>query len=290
MGWLLQGAILVAVGVVLRRLLHMGGPRLRQYHGPALLNREQARIYDLVVRDVEGEAAILGIALNQAIEERNSSNSRVAWRFVQLAASEWDRLAGTMVTLLSQMSKYLPVALVDSPVHRMRPERFKSKSMIDHVRLHQILAQFVLRSKLRFQLHLRVLRQAVEVLTAEFWHLHKTAECSEARPPEFWEHLDLYSHDLDLLAKQTLLAMRALLPGLSKGELRNFSIGLHAQVPRLALLDDPGEGKTLPSPASSPAGFVLAPGVTRSLPEIRRDVDAVQRATGEGNPRCTGFR
>jgi hypothetical protein len=260
MGWLLQGAILVAVGVVLRRLLHMGGPRLRPYHGPALLNREQARIYDLVVRDVEGEAAILGIALNQAIEERNSGNSKVAWRFVQLAASEWDRLAGTLVTLLSQMSKYLPVALVDSPVRRMRPERFKSKSMIDQVRLHQMLAQFVLRSKLRFQLHLRVLRRAVEVLTAEFWHLHKTAECSEAGPPEFWGHLDLYSHDLDLLAKETLLAMRALLPGVSEGELMAFSSELHAQSPRLALLDDPAQDKKLLSPASSPAVSICPQG------------------------------
>ncbi len=158
MSWLWQGAILVVVGVLLRRILHMNAPGLKSYNGLALLSREQARIYDLVVRDLEIEAAILGVALNDAIEEREAGNNEIAWRLVRLAASEWDRLAGATVTLLSQMSRYLPVARLDSP-RRMLPERFKSKTMVDYVRFHEMLTQFVFHSKLRFQLHLRVLRR-----------------------------------------------------------------------------------------------------------------------------------
>ncbi|HME01086.1 MAG TPA: hypothetical protein VKM93_27710 [Terriglobia bacterium] len=236
MSWLWQGAILVAVGVLLRRVLHMGASRLKSYNGLTPLNREQARIYDLVVRDLEIEAAILGVALNEAIEERKAGNNEVAWRLVRLAASEWDRLAGAAVTLLSQMSKYLPVARLDSPARCMLPERFKSKSMIDYVRLQEILTQFVLHSKLRFQVHLRVLRRAVETLTAEFRHLHQTAERPEVRALELWGRLDLYFHDLDLLTKETLLALRAFFPGLSEGELSRFRADLHAQLPRFELL------------------------------------------------------
>jgi len=237
MNWLWQGGVLVAVGVLLRRALHMDAPRPKTYNGLTLLSREQARIYDLVVRDLEIEATILGVALNEAIEERDSGNNENAWRLVLLAASEWDRLAGTTVTLLGQMSKYLPVARLDSPARRMQPERFKSKIMIDYVRLHEILPQFVFHSKLRFQLHLRVMRRAVEALTADFRHLHRIAERSAVRPLELWAHLDLYFHDLDLLTKETLLALRAFFPGLSEDELRKFGVDLHAQLPRFAPFD-----------------------------------------------------
>ena len=243
MSWLWEGGILILVGVLLRRALRMDAPRLRPYNGPTLLSREQTRIYDLVARDLEVEAAILGVALNEAMEERNSGNHDSAWLLVRLAASEWDRLAGTMVTHLSQMSKYLPVARLDSPARCRLSGRFKSKSMIDYVRLHEILPQFVFQSKLRFQLHLQVMRRAVEVLTADFRHLHRTGERSEARPLELWGRLDFCFHDLDLFAKETLLALRAFLPGLSEDELRNFAVDLYAQLPRLALFDETPEDK-----------------------------------------------
>src|SRR5208282_1765868 len=113
MTWLWQGGVLVAVGVLLRRALHMDASRLKSYNGLTLLSREPARIYDLVVRDLEIEATILGVALNEAIEERESGNNENAWLLVQLAASEWDRLGGSAVTLLSQMSKYLPAARLE---------------------------------------------------------------------------------------------------------------------------------------------------------------------------------
>ena len=242
MSWLWQGGVLVAVAVLLRRVLHMDAPRLESYNGLTLLKPGQARIYDLVVRDLEIEATILGVALNEAMEERDSGSHENACRLVQLAASEWDRLAGTAVTLLSQMSRYLPVARLDTP-RRMLPARFKSKTMVDYVRLHEILLQFVFHSKLRFQLHLRVLRRAVETLTAEFRNVHQTSERWEVLPLELWSRLDFCFHDLDLLTKETLLALRGFLPGLSEDELRKFGFDLQAQLPRFALFDPAAENR-----------------------------------------------
>jgi len=115
--------------------------------------------------------------------------------------------------------------------------------MVDYVRLHEMLTQFVFHSKLRFQLHLRVLRRAVETITAEFRHLNRTAEQAEVRPLELWGCLDLYFHDLDLLTKETLLALRAFVPALSENELRNFGVDLHAQLPRFTLFDETTERK-----------------------------------------------
>lgn len=142
------------------------------------------------------------------------------------------------------MSRYLPVAHVDPPA-RVHPERFKSKSMIDYVRLHEILPQFLIHSGLRFQLHLRLLRRAVETLRAEFQRLYQAGERSEVSPQELWGRLDPYFHDLDLLTIQTLLALRAFFPGLSKAELRKFGVELHCQVPWFALSDQTTESKGL---------------------------------------------
>jgi len=234
MSWLWEGGVLVAVGVLVRRALRMGMPKPEMCNGLTVLNCSQSRLFNHMLRDLEIETAILGVALNDAMEERDAGNAEIAWRLVMLGASEWDRLAATVVVLLNQISRYLPVSRLDSPVRRMHPDRFKSKSMIDYVRLHEILPQFVFHSKLRFQLHLRVLRRAVETLNTEFRLLHRTAERSAVRPLDLWGRLDFYFHDLDLLTKEALLALRSFLPGLSETELQNFDTDLHSQLPRLA--------------------------------------------------------
>jgi hypothetical protein len=246
MSWLWQVGILVVVGVLLRRILRMDAPRLRSYHGLTLLNRDQARIYDLLERDLQIEAAVLDVTLNDAMEERDAGNSEVAWQMVRLAASAWDRLAGTLVTLLSQMSRYLPLARVDPLVRRVHPERFRSKTMVYYMRLHQMLAQFVFRSRLKFQLNLGLLRRAVETLTAEFRHLHRATDRLGVRLPELWVRLDFHFHDFDLLTKETLLALRDFLPSLSENELKKFGVDLRGQMPRLAPFDETTENKQPP--------------------------------------------
>jgi hypothetical protein len=233
MTWVLQAGVLLAVGFLLRYALHMDAPKPRPRRGLPLLSRDREPIYEPVARDLEIEAGILGVSLNDAFEERDSGNAEIAWRLVRLSASEWSRLAETTTALLSVMAKYMPVARVSSPVRRLLPERFKSQNMIDYVRLHEMLQQFVFRSKLRFQLHVRILRRAVDTLSAEFRHLYRTAERSEERSPELWRLLDLHFHDLDLLMKETLLAYRTFLLALPDNELRNFATDLRAQLPRV---------------------------------------------------------
>jgi len=243
MTWLLEGMILVVVGALLRRVLRIDDPSRRLHQELTPLGCARARVFDGLAEHVQTNAGILAVVLNQAMEEGLAGNSELAWGLVQLGASQWGRLAGTVLALLSQMSKYLPVAAVYSPVRRMRPERFKSEKVIDCVSVHQALTQFVLHSRLRFQLHLRLLRRAVELLTAEFWLLNRTAERLEARPLEFWGRLDFYFHDLDLLSKETLLALHALFHGLSESEIKTFGADFHAQFPKLEPLDNAAVGE-----------------------------------------------
>jgi hypothetical protein len=104
--------------------------------------------------------------------------------------------------------------------------------MIDYVRTHELLEQLVFRSKLRFQLQLRMLRRAAETLSMEFRRAYRYADRTQDRPPELWNRLDFYFHDFDLIAKETLLSFRTLLLHLPHSSLPGFAADLRSLLQR----------------------------------------------------------
>lgn len=230
MKWVLGGLILVVVGAVLRRLLRIGVPVLPRPAGLVPLGEDREALYKPVGQEMETQSAILGISLNDAFEERDAGRQDIAWRLVRLSASEWDRLAEIVVGLLNVLSKHLPDLRAAVPTRSMVATRYKSRIMVDHFRMQEFLDRLVFRSKLRFQLQLRVLRRAAESLTAEFRRTYRYAERTEDRPPELWNRLDLYFHDFDLVTKETLLAFRAFLVCLPHPSLEKFASDLKTVV------------------------------------------------------------
>lgn len=211
MKWIMAFLVLGGVGLALRRLLRLNIDRSRSAGRLPPLSEDRVSIYQPIVLEIETQSAILGISLNDAFEERDAGNSEIAWRLVRLSMSEWDRLAEIVTLLLSHMTKHLGAAKIVVPTRTMGAHHFRSRVMVDYVRMHELLDQLVFQSRLRFQLHLRVLRRAVETLSAEFRRSYRYAERTGDRPPELWSRLDHYFHDLDLVAKEALLAFRALL-------------------------------------------------------------------------------
>ncbi len=232
MPWVVGGLVLVLIGSALRSLLRLGRHPNGRPAGLAPLDPEREAIYQPIALEVETQAAILGISLNDAFEERDSGKHEVAWRMVRLSVGEWNRLAELVTSLLKAAAKHLPRARVVIPVHGIVAHRFKSPTMIDYVRMHELLDQLVFNSRLRFQLHLRVLRRASETLTAEFRRAYRYAERTEDRPEELWKRLDLYFHDFDLVAKEALLAFRALLVCLQDPALTDMAADVKTAVGR----------------------------------------------------------
>ncbi|MBZ5562956.1 MAG: hypothetical protein LAP13_11130 [Acidobacteriia bacterium] len=210
MGWLLGGVILLGVGLGLRRLLSQAAPSPRA-RGMVPLSPDREAIYRPVALEAETQAAILGIALNDAFDERDAQHAEMAWRLVQLSAGEWDRLGELVTGLLEVLSKRLATARTVVPARTPGSDLFKSRVVIDHVRLHELLDQLVFSSRRRFQLQIRLLRGAVTTLSAEFRRTYRYGEQTRDCSTEVWTRLDLYFHDLDLVAKQALLALRALM-------------------------------------------------------------------------------
>jgi hypothetical protein len=232
MNWWVGGSILIVAGLFLRRFLNLGAPPQRPGAGWVPLRAERESVYQPVAQELETQCAILGISLNDAFDERGRGRSEIAWRLVRLCAGEWDRITELLAGLMGAVNKHLNDAEVVVPLRSMSAQRFKSRVMTDYFRMHELLDQLVFRSRTRFQLQVRGLRRAAETLTREFRRAYRYAERTEDRPPEFWQRLDLYYHDLDVLSKESLLAFRTFLACLPEEKLERFTAELEAVLRR----------------------------------------------------------
>ena len=212
MHWVAASVVLVFLGILLRWILKVGASRRpHQLSLSTPLGPAREDIYRPVAQEIVTQSAILGISLNEALEEKAAGQTETAWRLVCLAVSEWDRLSHVLSSIIQVMAKHAGGSQVAVPAPTVLASRFKTRTMSDFVRIHELFSQLVFRSRLRFQLHLRLLREACKTLGAEFLRAYRRAEHTGHCPPELWEGLDHYFHDLDLLAKETLITFRTLL-------------------------------------------------------------------------------
>jgi len=232
MGWVLGALALLIFGVVLRSILRLNLSALPRPAGLVSLGEEREALYQPVAQEIETQVTILGISLNDAFDERTAGNNEIAWRLVRLSASEWDRLAEILSLLTGAMAEQVSNARVAGPTRVLVSSHFKSRVMIDYVRTYELLEQLVFRARLRYQLQLRMLRRTVEMLSVEFRRAYRYADRTEDRPPELWDRLDVYFHDLDLISKEILLVFRGLLPALPHSALPELASSLKGIVQR----------------------------------------------------------
>ena len=175
------------------------------------LTADREAVFNSLSQEIETQCTILGITLNDAFDERHAGRTENAVRLVQLCAGEWERVDGMLRGLLKTIGARLGEAEVAIPLRGVSAHRFRSKTMTDFYRMYEFLDQLVFRSRLRFQLQVRVLRRARETLAAEFYRNCRYLDRTADPDPELWKRLDYFFHDLDLLGKETLLTFRSML-------------------------------------------------------------------------------
>lgn len=229
MQWILgtlAGILLVLLGRELRRPLQLDQHTRHRPVGVVPLDSAREAIHQPAALEMQTQAAILAVSLNDALEERDVGHAEISWRLVQLSGCAWERLAEVLSAVLQTVSKYTPSARFVVPVRSIAAHRLPSAVMVDCLRVCEWLDQFVFRYKQRFQIHIRVLRGAVETLTAHFFKTQKAARQSPNRSSALWDEFDLCFHDFDLVTKETLLGLRAFLAFLPEKELQDFAADL----------------------------------------------------------------
>jgi hypothetical protein len=220
------GLILLMVGLVLRRVLRMDSrPGISSGH-PDYLNSAQTVLYTSLSNEVEVQVAIISVSLNEAFEERDSGRHENAWHLVKISAGEWQRVVEILTALLDAIQKNLPKAQALIPYRGMVARRFRSRTMVDLLRMYEFLDQLLFRSRARFHLQVHMLRKAAASLTKEFTRAYEYGERTNDRPAELWQRLDIYSHDFDLVNKEALMAFRAFLVCLAPQNLERFATEL----------------------------------------------------------------
>lgn len=195
----------------MRRVLGMGSLEKAQAGGAGYLRGDLRAVYQPLAEEIEAHSAILGITLNDAFGERQANRPEMAWHLVRLAVGEWERLAELVVGLQDILSKSLPATTGIFPVHCVATDHFKSRPVIDNIRLYEFLDQALFSSKRRFALQLHLLSRSGAILSKEFKHTFREGALTLNCSLELWTRLDCNFHDFDLIAKETLLAFRTLL-------------------------------------------------------------------------------
>jgi hypothetical protein len=229
MAWLLAFMVLLLLGALLRRL--MGLTAAGRDAGTPLSGEGQQLCQDTTL-EIQARSAMMAISLDDAMEERDSEHFDNARNLLYLTASGWERLAGLLTFLLQVTADYLPLARTAVPARAMDAAHFKSESMIEYVRLHEWVDQFLFRNKLRFNLQVRILRRAVETLTEDFREAQPRAHSAVEDSSATWNRLDHDLHDLDLISKEILLTIRSFLVCLPESAIRQFAAELRPVLER----------------------------------------------------------
>ena len=207
MSWLLGIPVLILVSVLARRLLHLGAEKETVRSPSHVLGPQREALYSMAGEEIETHITMVAVSLNDALEEQQAGHAELALQLHTLAVGEWGRLAKVVQSLQALTVRYLVLTEYTVPLRPLTSHHFRSQIMADHVRFHSFLDQFVFRPRLRFKLHLGILRHATQILTEEFCRATPPREDFTGRGSK----LDYCFHDFDLVAKESLVVFRALL-------------------------------------------------------------------------------
>lgn len=228
------GLTLVLVGLLLRRVLRIGEKEENCSSGFAPLRGDLEAVYEPVAHEIEAHAAILGITLNEAFNERGAKRHEMAWHVVRLAVGEWDRLDEFVESLLDILGRFLPSARGIAPVRPVAVSHFKSRAAADNAAFYEFLDQILFSSRGRFALRLRSLHKSNTLVSKGFRRACREGALTLDASDELWARLDHYFHDVDLIAKETLLAFQTLLLCQTRKGVQELALELDALLERAA--------------------------------------------------------
>jgi hypothetical protein len=205
MVWIFEIGVLLVVAAALRHILHMGKNKAPIEPTPRFRRPANNPLCSSLVSEIDTHTTILGVILNDAIEELASGNAEIARRMLNIFDSERGRLVELVINLQNLSLRYLPTMQYPLETRTLDPVSFRSQPVNEFFNRQGVLEQFVFRAKLRFQLQLRLLRRATVLLNESFEELKLQTETEVQGFGWTLAQMDLYFHDLDLLTKETLL-------------------------------------------------------------------------------------
>jgi hypothetical protein len=239
MVWLFEIGILLVLAVVLRRILYVERNTAPEQASPRFRRPANNPLCSPLLSEIDAHTAILGVVLNDAIDELVSGNPEIARRMLGVFNSERERLVDLVIHLQNLSLKYLPTVQYPIDARSLDPASFRSQPVTEILKRHGVLEQFVFRSKLRFQLQLRLLRRATALLNESFEEVRHRTGTDVKSFRSTLSQIDLYYHDLDLLTKETILGFSEELAALPDAVLEDMAADISILTSRNTVASTP---------------------------------------------------
>src|SRR5215472_13420211 len=106
MVWIIEFGVLAVVAVALRRALHLGKASAAKQAVPRFRRPANNPLCTPLVSEIDAHTSILGVALNDAIDELASGNTENASCMLGVFSSERERLVELVIDLQNLSLKY----------------------------------------------------------------------------------------------------------------------------------------------------------------------------------------
>jgi hypothetical protein len=205
----------------------------------AWLPRDKAQIFDECVRQLESVYIMFSIALNEAIEFRQTGKLSKSYQAVGMTPDLAARLSGNLSALLRGLGGHAKHYGTIPNTAPLDPKNFHGSQEQRTARMSDLLSRVLLTQRSQFLHKIGTLEEMVIDLGKDF---RLTVENLSAgvslNPAEDWRTVDAAHYDLNTCLREAIILLKSFLLVLPQDQLGTFQKSVCVQASRT---DDPAQ-------------------------------------------------
>ncbi len=188
-----------------------------------LLDPTSERIFQKATLEIEGNTAIVGMVVDEAMEVRQLGDLDEAIRFLNIGGDVIERFTPNLLALLSVMAKFTRMVSAIAPVNPIVPGDFHLSELTSLAHLHRILHHVLASAKQRFRLKLYILGKALSITSHYFAKNIRNVVTHRSSDDREWDQIFGVQQDFQRLSNESVRSFRVLLEALSCDAARELS-------------------------------------------------------------------
>jgi hypothetical protein len=185
---------------------------------------------EALYRDIEGrvhnELALVDIAYSEAFTVRQLGSVDEAKHLLDVGYRVIEKFSPNMLQLLGAMANFSRMVSAMAPVVPLRPKDFKLTQIVSLAYLNGFLHQFLVSSAERYRLKIYILGQSFSLATRFLLESTQRITRNEPEAEREWDQIQAIRSDFQMLTKQSLDGLRALLTSLAAERREDLLRGL----------------------------------------------------------------
>jgi hypothetical protein len=214
---------LLVIGWIAFAILARRNEKKVESEWTALLSPASEKIFQQARLDIETNTALVGVAMNEAVEVRQLGDLDEAVRFLNIGGDIIQRFTPNLLSLLSVMAKFSRMVSAIAPVNPMVPRDFYLTELTSLARLHNLLDHMLASAKQRFRLKLYILGKGLSMTSQYLVKSIRNVVTQRRSSDQEWEQIIGAEQDFQRLSTESIHSFRTLLLALSSDAAKELS-------------------------------------------------------------------